>query len=94
MTREELKSTAMAMRKRAYCPYSYFAVGAALEWGLPARRSDIGEIRYAETSCISRNGKVGCLLLWAYSLRRILPGKNTSNWNFSTNTEAENRSYS
>ena len=31
MTREELKATAMAMRKRAYCPYSHFAVGAALE---------------------------------------------------------------
>ena len=31
MTREELKATAVAMLDRAYCPYSHFAVGAALE---------------------------------------------------------------
>lgn len=31
MTRQELKETAMAMRERAYCPYSHFSVGAALE---------------------------------------------------------------
>ncbi len=31
MTREELKTTAMAMLKKSYCPYSHFAVGAALE---------------------------------------------------------------
>ena len=31
MTRDELKATAVAMLDRAYCPYSHFAVGAALE---------------------------------------------------------------
>ena len=31
MTREELKAAAIAMLDRAYCPYSHFAVGAALE---------------------------------------------------------------
>ena len=31
MTREELKAAAAAMLDRAYCPYSHFAVGAALE---------------------------------------------------------------
>ena len=31
MTREELKAAAMAMLDRAYCPYSRFPVGAALE---------------------------------------------------------------
>jgi len=31
MTREELKATAVAMLDRAYCPYSHFPVGAALE---------------------------------------------------------------
>ena len=31
MTREELKATAVAMLDRAYCPYSHFAVDAALE---------------------------------------------------------------
>ena len=31
MTREGLKAAAVAMLDRAYCPYSHFAVGAALE---------------------------------------------------------------
>ena len=31
MTREELKAAAVSMLERAYCPYSRFAVGAALE---------------------------------------------------------------
>ena len=33
MTREELKQAAVAMLDRAYCPYSRFPVGAALECG-------------------------------------------------------------
>ena len=31
MTREELKAAAVVMLDRAYCPYSHFPVGAALE---------------------------------------------------------------
>ena len=31
MTREELKAAAISMLDRAYCPYSHFPVGAALE---------------------------------------------------------------
>ena len=31
MTREELKAAAIDMLDRAYCPYSHFPVGAALE---------------------------------------------------------------
>jgi len=31
MTHEELKSTAISMLENAYCPYSHFPVGAALE---------------------------------------------------------------
>ena len=31
MSLDELKATAVAMLDRAYCPYSHFAVGAALE---------------------------------------------------------------
>lgn len=33
MTLDELKSTAISMLSRAYCPYSHFPVGAALECG-------------------------------------------------------------
>ena len=33
MTREALKAAAIAMLDRSYCPYSHFAVGAALECG-------------------------------------------------------------
>lgn len=31
MTKQELIQAAVDMKKRAYCPYSHFAVGAALE---------------------------------------------------------------
>lgn len=33
MTRDELKSATVSMLEKAYCPYSHFPVGAALECG-------------------------------------------------------------
>lgn len=56
MTREELKSAAMAMRKRAYCPYSHFAVGAALEWrdGTVFTGCNIENAGYSPTICAER----------------------------------------
>ena len=56
MTREELKSTAMAMRKRAYCPYSHFAVGAALECrdGTVFTGCNIENAAYTPTNCAER----------------------------------------
>ena len=56
MTREELKSTAMAMRKRAYCPYSHFAVGAALECrdGTVFTGCNIENAGYSPTICAER----------------------------------------
>ena len=56
MTREELKSAAMAMRKRAYCPYSHFAVGAALECrdGTVFTGCNIENAAYTPTNCAER----------------------------------------
>ena len=56
MTREELKATAMAMRKRAYCPYSHFAVGAALECrdGTVFTGCNIENAAYTPTNCAER----------------------------------------
>ena len=56
MTREELKSAAMAMRKRAYCPYSHFAVGAALECrdGTVFTGCNIENAGYSPTICAER----------------------------------------
>ena len=56
MTREELKATAMAMRKRAYCPYSHFAVGAALECrdGTVFTGCNIENAGYSPTICAER----------------------------------------
>ena len=60
MTREELKSTAMAMRKRAYCPYSHFAVGAALECrdGTVFTGCNIENAGYSPTICAERTAVV------------------------------------
>lgn len=56
MTRALLKSTAMAMRKRAYCPYSHFAVGAALECrdGTVYTGCNIENAGYSPTICAER----------------------------------------
>ena len=56
MTRNELKSTAMAMREKAYCPYSHFAVGAALECadGTVYTGCNIENAGYSPTICAER----------------------------------------
>lgn len=56
MTREELISTAIAMRKRSYCPYSRFAVGAALECadGSVYTGCNIENAAYSPTLCAER----------------------------------------
>ena len=61
MTREELKATAMAMRKRAYCPYSHFAVGAALECrdGTVFTGCNIENAGYSPTICAERIAVAG-----------------------------------
>lgn len=56
MTREDLKSAAIAMLDRAYCPYSHFAVGAALECadGTVFTGCNIENAGYSPTICAER----------------------------------------
>ena len=56
MTREELKAAAVAMLDRSYCPYSHFAVGAALECsdGTVFTGCNIENAAYGPTICAER----------------------------------------
>ncbi|WP_455582679.1 cytidine deaminase [Dysosmobacter sp.] len=56
MTREELKAAAAAMLDRAYCPYSHFPVGAALECadGTVFTGCNIENAAYSPTICAER----------------------------------------
>lgn len=56
MTREELKAAAIAMLERSYCPYSHFAVGAALECadGTVFTGCNIENAAYSPTICAER----------------------------------------
>ena len=56
MTREELKAAAVAMLDRAYCPYSHFAVGAALECadGSVFTGCNIENAAFSPTICAER----------------------------------------
>ena len=56
MNREELKAAAVAMLDRAYCPYSHFAVGAALECadGTVYTGCNIENAAFGNTMCAER----------------------------------------
>ena len=56
MTREELKAKAVEMLDMAYCPYSHFAVGAALECadGTVYTGCNIENAAYSATICAER----------------------------------------
>ena len=57
MTREDLKSAAQAMLDRAYCPYSHFPVGAALECedGTVYTGCNVENAAYPAGICAERN---------------------------------------
>ncbi len=57
MTREELKAAAIAMLDRAYCPYSHFPVGAALECddGTVFTGCNVENAAYPAGLCAERN---------------------------------------
>jgi cytidine deaminase len=57
MTREELKQAAVSMLDRAYCPYSHFPVGAALECedGAVFTGCNVENAAYPAGICAERN---------------------------------------
>lgn len=56
MTLDQICREALAMRERAYCPYSHFAVGAALEGkdGTVYTGCNIENAAYSPTLCAER----------------------------------------
>ena len=57
MTREELKCVAISMLDRAYCPYSHFPVGAAIECedGTVYTGCNVENAAYPAGICAERN---------------------------------------
>ena len=57
MTRDKLKSTAVSMLEKAYCPYSHFPVGAALECedGTVFTGCNVENAAYPAGICAERN---------------------------------------
>ena len=57
MTREELKQAAVSLLDRAYCPYSHFPVGAALECedGAVFTGCNVENAAYPAGICAERN---------------------------------------
>ena len=60
MSLDELKAAAVAMLDRAYCPYSHFAVGAALECadGTVFTGCNIENAAFSPTICAERTAVV------------------------------------
>ncbi|MBR5471811.1 MAG: cytidine deaminase [Oscillibacter sp.] len=57
MTRDKLKSAAVSMLEKAYCPYSHFPVGAALECedGTVFTGCNVENAAYPAGICAERN---------------------------------------
>ena len=74
MTREELKSAAVAMLDRAYVPYSHFPVGAALECqdGTVFTGCNIENAAYGPTLCAERTAVAKAVSEGHRDFRRIV----------------------
>lgn len=74
MTREELKAAATAMLEKAYCPYSHFAVGAALECsdGTVFTGCNVENAAYSPGICAERTAVVKAVSEGHRNFRRIV----------------------
>ena len=74
MPREELKARALAMLERAYCPYSRFPVGAALECedGAVYTGCNVENAAYPAGICAERNAVFHAVAEGHTAFRRIV----------------------
>ena len=74
MPREELKARALAMLERAYCPYSRFPVGAALECedGTVYTGCNVENAAYPAGICAERNAVFHAVAEGHTAFRRIV----------------------
>lgn len=74
MTLDELKAAAAAMLDRAYCPYSHFPVGAALECadGTVYTGCNIENAGYSPTLCAERAAAAKAVSEGHRDFRRIV----------------------
>ena len=74
MTLEEMKTAAVAMLERSYCPYSHFAVGAVLECsdGSVFTGCNIENAGYSPTICAERTAAVKAISEGHTDFRRIV----------------------
>ena len=74
MTREELKQAAVSMLNRAYCPYSHFPVGAALECedGTVFTGCNVENAAYPAGICAVRNAIFHAVADGHHHFRRIV----------------------
>ena len=80
MTREELKAAAVSMLDRAYCPYSHFPVGAALECedGTAYTGCNVENAAYPAGICAERNAIFHAVAEGHTRFRRIvIAGRST-----------------
>lgn len=82
MTREELKSQALAMLDMAYCPYSNFPVGAALECedGTVYTGCNIENGAYSACICAERTAIVKAVSEGKRKFRRIAVAAKTEEY--------------
>ena len=82
MTREELKSAAMAMLDLAYCPYSHFPVGAALECedGTVYTGCNVENGAYSGCICAERTAIVKAVSEGKRRFRRIAVAAKTKDY--------------